>query len=209
MIEPIINFLSSPNVPVWVILFFAFFISFFEHVFPPSPSDTILIFLGGFVGIGKVGFFEMILFATIGSTVGFLTMYYLGVVFGHRIIKSKRWSFITEETLVKPRLWFSKYGYIIIIVNRFLSGTRAVISFFAGITDLNVTITIILSTVSAVLWNGLLIYLGMMAGKNYRYMAQIIEHYGNIFFLVVLVGVVIFTIRFFYKKRKAKNIISP
>ncbi len=205
MLETAINFLNSSYIPVWGILAFALFISYLENVFPPSPSDTIVILLGSFVGIGKIGFFQLLLFTSIGSTLGFLTMYYLGSGFGHRIVKSKKWTFINEENLVKPRAWFKKYGYFLIVVNRFLSGTRAVISFFAGMSELKVTTTIILATISGIIWNGILIALGMAAGQNWHLVDKTMELYGNIVFIVVAVVVLFFVAKFFYDKRKTKK----
>lgn len=203
MLEHIIAYLSSSSIPVWGILIAALLVSLLENVFPPSPSDTILILLGSFTGFGKVGFVELLIFATIGSTIGFLIMFYLGKLFGHRIVHSNRWKFINEQTLEKPRAWFSKYGYIIIVANRFLSGTRAVISFFAGISELNTTIIIILSTVSALIWNGILIFLGKTAGQNWHLVDKLIEYYGNIIFLVFVALGLILLGRFLFKKRKS------
>lgn len=210
MLESAVHFLSTTDIPLWGILAFALFISFFENIFPPSPSDTILLFMGTLAAFGKVGFIELIIFATIGSTLGFLLMYLLGKFFGHRIIHSNKFPFVNERTLEKPRVWFNNWGYTIIIINRFLSGTRAVISFFAGITDLRIDLTIILSTVSALLWNAILIILGMTAGKNWRLVDSILEMYGNIVMIIVALIAVFYLVRFFVrkKKRQAKGKVS-
>ena len=41
------------------------------------------------------------------------------------------------QRIEKIEVWFAKYGYWVIFANRFLSGTRSVISLFAGIFKLN------------------------------------------------------------------------
>jgi membrane protein DedA with SNARE-associated domain len=205
MIEWTREFLTGPTVPVFVILLFALGNNFLENVFPPAPCDTILLFIGTLIGLGKVDFFSLLLFSTIGSTSGFALMFFLGRLFGDRIVDSGRIKFITRESLKKPELWFEKHGYSIIIANRFLSGTRAIISFFAGITNLRWDLTIILATVSSLVWNAILLLLGMLLGNSWEVADEYISHYGNIILMVVSVIIIFFIIKsIIIRKKQAK-----
>ena len=49
-----------------------FLIAYVENIFPPSPSDVLLVFAGTLIGIGTVGFVPSLLVATLGSTLGFV-----------------------------------------------------------------------------------------------------------------------------------------
>ncbi|MCX7735280.1 MAG: DedA family protein [Candidatus Kapabacteria bacterium] len=203
MLEPIINFLQGANFPAIYFLLFAFLVTYIENIFPPSPSDAILLFLGTFIGIGTVSFIPMLIFSTVGSSLGFMTMFWLGRNFGHKVIEHRRLKFITPETIEKPRLWFDKYGYWVIVVNRFLSGTRAVISFIAGLSDLKYLNSIIYCTISSIVWNFIILYLGMTFSENWREVDKFLDLYGKIVMIVIIVIAVILTIRFFIKKKKA------
>lgn len=192
------------NIDWYWVLIFAFFITFIENIFPPSPSDILLLFMGSLVVLGNVGFVPLLISSTLGSIVGFLVMYYIGKVFGEKIIESKKIPFINAESLEKPKLWFNKYGFYIIVANRFLSGTRAVISFFAGISHLSLPKTVILSLLSAGLWNFILIYLGMIFSDNLEKVIEYINLYGKILFPSILVILIGLAIKYIIKVRKSK-----
>lgn len=202
MIEWTIEFLSGPAIPVIVILLFAMGVTYLENIFPPAPCDAILVFIGTIVGLGKVSFWLILLFSTVGSTLGFTTMFALGHLFGDRIVNSHRLKFINPESMEKPERWFRKYGYIVIAVNRFMSGTRAVISFFAGMSDLNKSKTLILATISSLIWNGILIFAGMELGENWQDADKYISQYGEFILIAFIAVALFFAIRYYWMKKK-------
>lgn len=202
MLETVINFLQNAELPAFYFLLFAFLVTYIENIFPPSPSDAVLLFLGTFIGVGKVGFISMLIFSTIGSSLGFMTMFWLGRNFGHKVIEHRRFKFITPETIEKPRLWFDKYGYWVIIVNRFLSGTRAVISFLAGLSDLKYLNSVIYCTISSIVWNFLILYLGMSFSENWREVDKFLDLYGKIVMVLIIFVGSFFVIKNIIKKRK-------
>lgn len=208
IVKNIAETLQNTEIPVIWILLLSFSVTMIENIFPPSPSDSILVLLGSLVGLDKVGFVDLIVTATIGSTLGFIIMYWLGAVFGNKIIDSKKFKFLNEENLEKPRKWFLKYGYSLIVINRFLPGTRAVISFFAGISRINLKITILLSFISAALWNFVLIYFGNLFGRNWEVVNNYMASYGNITTFSV-VGIIVlyggYRLYMYIKYRKLKN----
>jgi len=196
------------TIPWYSILLFSLFITFLENIFPPSPSDVLLVFMGTLVSIGTVSFFPLMIMASIGSTLGFLAMYYLGYKFESKIINSSKLSFVSKASLEKPEKWFQKYGYYIIVANRFLSGTRAVISFFAGMSKLNLTKTTLLSTVSAMIWNSVLIYLGVKFADNLDLVKEYITLYGKIVFPIIIIVLLVLAIKFFVFNGKKEEIIE-
>jgi len=197
------------TVPWYLVLITALFITILENVFPPSPSDSVIIFTGTLVGIGTVSFVPLLLVTTAGSIIGFVLMFYLGRFVGHRVIKSKRITFINEDNIKRPKRWIDKYGYFIIAINRFLSGTRGVVSFLAGMAELKPGYTISLAGVSGLIWNFILIYLGVVLGENWRRAEKYMEAYEK-FILPAVVGLVLiilirFLIIFIIKKRKSNK----
>lgn len=201
--ESFINYIISTDLPLIIILLIAFATTFVENVFPPAPGDTIVIVLGALIGLGKADYFSVLTVATIGSTVGFIAMFLFGKFLGQRLIDSNRFKYINEKNLEKPRNWFKKYGYTIIVINRFLTGTRAVISFLAGISKMNFGITILLSAVSSLVWNGLLIYFGMLAGSNWREIDRYIALYGYILLPIFVLIALFFAYKWYRDKKKA------
>jgi len=192
------------TVPWYSVLIFAMFITFLENIFPPSPSDVLLVFMGTLVSVGTVDFISLLVMATTGSTFGFLVMYLLGDKFETKIIDSDKLPFITKKQLEKPEQWFRKYGYYIIVANRFLSGTRAVISFFAGMSKLDLIKTTILSSISALIWNAILIMLGILFADNLELVKHYIAIYGKIVFPIIILLILIISLKYIFFNGKNK-----
>lgn len=200
MLESTIEFLLT--VPWYWVIIIAFLTNLAENLLPPVPGDSILLFTGTLIGIGVVGFPEMLIASTLGSALGFAVMYYLGYKFEKKVVESGKFKFISINAIETVEGWFRKYGYWVIVVNRFLSGTRAVISFFAGMSKLNFKPTIIYATVSSLIWNAIILYFGAKFGDNWKLIDHYMSLYGKIIFPIVLVVVIIFIVKLFWKRKK-------
>lgn len=179
--------------------------AFFENILPPIPGDTVVVLGAYLVSTGQLNFWGVYISTTIGSVIGFVTMYYTGLHFGRSFIyKKSRVKVFKPENIEKVEQWFSKWGYWVIFANRFLTGTRSVISLFAGLFHLNSVLVIILSLLSAAIWNGLLIVAGMMVGNNWSLITDIISQYNKVLIVltVLFFGIIIFRR---YKKRTTSN----
>jgi membrane protein DedA with SNARE-associated domain len=172
-------------------------IAFLENLLPPFPSDVLVVAAGSLVGLGTVGFASVLIAAAVGSTVGFIVMYHVGKWFGHRILAEGRLPFVPPEAVRTVHGWFERYGYWLIIANRFLAGTRAVIAFFAGMSDLRLGTTIALSFVSALLWNGILVTAGFVLGSNWERVGFYLSTYSQVVTGIVILVVIVLVIRYF------------
>jgi membrane protein DedA with SNARE-associated domain len=194
--------------PFWIYLIISF-IAFIENIFPPFPSDGVVVFGGFLAGVGKISYIVLLLTSTIGSTLGFMLAYHIGVKCSKAKISQLKNKYIPVDALIKVGAWFSKYGYWLIIVNRFLAGTRAVISFFAGLSGLPFLITIVLSFVSALAWNTLLLYGGLKLGRNWHQALDVMGRYSHLLLYVIiglaLLGVAVSLLR---NKKKASSLVQ-
>jgi membrane protein DedA with SNARE-associated domain len=187
--------------PVWIYLTVAG-IAYLENIFPPFPSDLAIVAAGSLVGIGTIDFAPLLVGTTLASTLGFVTMYRIGDWFGDRILEVGKIPFIPLENVHKVENWFRTYGFAVIIANRFLAGTRAVVSFFAGMSELSLWKTSILSFLSALAWNSILIFSGKALGDNWETIALYLETYSKSVTLVVLVALLVLIARYLFKKQK-------
>lgn len=190
--------------PVWVYCII-FFFAYIENLFPPSPSDSIIVIGGALSALDKGNFAIALAGATLGSTLGFMTMYSAGKWFGNSIIEKRKIKFISLEGIHKIESWFAKYGYWLIVANRFLSGTRAIISLFAGISNLDLTKTTALSFVSSLLWNGILVYAGYSLGRHWEEIGSYLTAYSEIVTGIIILLVLIFFVRYMIKRRKTNH----
>ncbi len=179
--------------PMSIYVIFAV-IAYTENVVPPIPGD-ILVAFGGYLAAEQIiGFNNLLVVTTIASVIGFMNMYWIGAYFGDQIEKKRSRFWLMRVVDVKyydkAKRWMDRWGMGVILANRFLAGTRSVISVTAGITKTKVYSTIICSTISSVLWNFILIALGWLIHENW----QIIGHYLNIYGRIILVLIVVIVI---------------
>lgn len=202
MLDQIISYIGTldPTL-IYVVLFF---FAFIENIFPPSPSDFVVLFVATLIAKSTLGFIPILLITSIGSGVGFIVMYLIGEFFGEKILRKGRFKFIKEESLNKADIFFHRYGYNIILINRFLPGTRAVVSFFCGVHRLKPARTFIYAAVSSFFWNALLIFLGIKLGENLELVDSYLSRYSQIILILTALIIAFVLIKFWMKKKKSK-----
>ncbi|MCX7612552.1 MAG: DedA family protein [Ignavibacterium sp.] len=204
MFQEILSNLSQLS-PILIYLTI-FFFAYIENIFPPSPSDIVIVIGGSLVGAQYLHFTPVLIFATGGSALGFLTAFAIGWQIDKRIIHSGKIKFLSVEAIDNVEKSFQKFGYYLIVANRFLPGTRAVISFFAGMSRLNIHLTFWLSLASSLIWNSLLISLGLFFGNNIERIDRFLNTYTNIvitFTVLVIIFLIVRNLWIKYKKRKS------
>ncbi|HVN47977.1 MAG TPA: DedA family protein [Bacteroidota bacterium] len=201
--ESFLHNLSSFN-PLWIYCIAAG-VAYIENIFPPFPSDVVLVATASTIALGKVNFGILFIGSTVASTAGFITMYGVGKWFGARMVESRKIKFLPYEQIYIVEGWFKKYGYGIVVANRFLSGTRAVVSFFVGMSQLSLWKTILLSLVSSAAWNFLLIFAGKSLGDNWHHIQYYLEAYGKIITVVVVIAIVIYLSKWIYTNARQKK----
>ena len=203
MLEQTIAYLSQVDT-VWIYAA-VFLISYIENIFPPFPSDVIVVFAGSLVAIGTGSVPLTLILATGGSTLGFMSMYWIGDQFGDRVLEAGKIPFISIDLVHRVETWFRRYGYWVVIANRFLAGTRAVISFVTGMSELKFTTTTLLSAGSALLWNSILLYLGYVVGDNWRVIGDYLDTYSIVVTIAVAVAFAGWGVVLWFRKRKEQK----
>lgn len=193
------------EVPWFWVLITGFLITMIENLFPPAPGDTIVVFTGAMASISNESIIPLLITTTGGSVVGFIIMFLIGKKFDEKVIHSGKFAFISRKAIRRVEDWFKKYGYWLIVANRFIAGTRAVIAFFAGMSKLSLRLTTLLSAISALLWNFILIYGGYSFGENWRLLVEYLDLYGRIILPILAAIGLFFLIRFFWRKYRNKN----
>lgn len=173
----------------WFYLFI-FLSSFFENVFPPYPGDTVT-FVGGYLaGTGRLTFPLVFLCAGLGCLAGAMLLYFLGKGKGRKaFLKNGRW-ILDREHLEKVERWFKKYGEKVLVLSRFLTGVRSVVALAAGVGNVGVKKMTVYTSISIVLWNGIILFSALKVQQNWREILQMIQIYNKVVLVVVvLVGI--------------------
>ncbi|MCP4713880.1 MAG: DedA family protein [Deltaproteobacteria bacterium] len=192
MTETILSFTQHLTGPTGYLLLGLF--ALIENVVPPIPGDTVTILGGYLAGIGQLNIIGVVTATTIGSFAGFMLMYGLGAHLGQTFFLNRKIHVFSRKYFDKAAAWFERFGYTVVLGNRFLAGTRSVISLFAGISGLHPARVALYSFVSCFVWNMLLVYAGCQAGRNWEMIIEILKKY-NAVVIVLTVFVAVWLIK--------------
>ena len=201
--ETFIKYIHS--LPDGLIYLFLGLSAFVENIFPPIPGDTITAFGAFLVGIGRLSFIWVYISTTIGSLVGFMSLFRIGRYLGRRFFIEKDYRFFKARDIIRAEEWFGKYGYFLIAMNRFLPGIRSAISIAGGITQLKLPRVTILALLSCGVWNLIWIFLGYSLGSHWEgvqtRMSALMMRYN----VAILVLFALFILLIIIKKRFIKK----
>lgn len=185
-----------------------FLVAYVENIVPPIPGDVLVAFGGYLAAESVIGLVPVLLLTTIASVIGFMSMYWIGSRWGTLIQQKKKqfWllRFIPLKYINKVRSWMQRWGMGVVLANRFLAGTRSVISLTAGLSHTRVSSTIFYSALSSILWNGILLGFGWIVHENWQLIGKYLSLYGRIILAGIAIFILIRVIVYYYNKRREK-----
>ena len=103
------------------------------------------------------------------------------------------------ETVEKVGIHFRRWGYLVILFNRFLYGLRFAVAIFAGLWRLPWQKTLLFALLSTCAWNAILVYAGGTLGENWALFKDILWKHNRFIFaaliIVLITAILIFTIK--------------
>lgn len=190
-----------------------FFLIFIENIFPPIPSEVVLLFGGFMTTYSKLGVPLMILFSTLGSVVGAIVLYYVGKILNKerlkKIVSGKigKMLRLKASDIEKADRWFDTKGNKTVFFCRFIPVVRSLISIPAGMSEMAMTKFLLYTTVGSAIWNTVLLVIGNRVGKNWKDILGIMDQYSHVVLILLIILFVAFLVYFFYfrtQKKKAK-----
>ncbi|HAR54890.1 TPA: DedA family protein [Patescibacteria group bacterium] len=161
-----------------------------ESMIVPIPSEAVMPFAGFLVAEGQMNILSVVIWATIGSIIGSLISYYIGLWGGRvLVLKVGKYLLLNEHHLDVTESFFEKRGDITVFISRFIPVIRHFISIPAGMGKMPLLPFVIYTTIGAGLWNWILAY----AGFNLRANWASITPYFHIVDKVIL-GVIVLAI---------------
>lgn len=181
-----------------------------ENVFPPIPSEVILLFGGFMTTYTKLNIIIMIIAATLGSIFGAIILYYIGKIFNKerlkKIISGKIGKVLRlkNSDIDKADEWFDKKGQKTVFICRFIPIVRSLISIPAGMSEMPLVKFLIYTTLGSLIWNTVLIIIGSIVGANWVSILTILDTYSNIVLVLLIVAFVVL-VYLFYRSKMKKN----
>ncbi|WP_099203582.1 DedA family protein [Miniphocaeibacter massiliensis] len=191
--------------------FGVFLLIFIENLFPPIPSEVILGLGGFFTTSTDLNYFGVVIFATIGSVLGAIILYYIGYYINSDRVKNllRKGNKILQVKggkLDKAMEIYKKYASVSVFVCRMIPIIRSIISVPAGMAKMNIGKFIGLTALGSLIWNSIITYLGVYLGDNWIQIEVLIKEYTVIVFgaiLIVGLGYIFYRIK--KKKKEGKD----
>lgn len=152
---------------------FVFLFMVIESSFIPFPSEVVVppaAYLA--MQKGDMNIFIVVAVATAGALVGALVNYVLSLLIGRPIVYAFADSrighacLINREKVEKAEAYFDKHGAASTFIGRLIPAIRQLISIPAGIARMNIWVFVLFTTLGALLWNGILAFLGWWLSKH-------------------------------------------
>ena len=181
-----------------------------ENVFPPIPSEVILLFGGFMTTYTSMNVIGVIVASTLGSVLGAIILYYIGKILNKerlkKIITSKPGKLLRlkPEDIDKADEWFDTKGNKTVFFCRFIPIVRSLISIPAGMSEMPMKKFLIYTTLGSLIWNAALTIAGSIVGENWTSILKIMDNYSHI--IVILLAIIfVIAIIIFYSKRRKSN----
>lgn len=189
-----------------------FLLILIENIFPPIPSELILLFGGFMTTYTKLNIIVMIISATLGSLIGALLLYKIGTIFDKEklkiLISGKlgRVLNLKNSDIDNANKWFSNEGQKTVFFCRFIPLIRSIISIPAGMNKMKISKFITYTLLGSVIWNLVLIIIGHIVGRNWKAILKIFKLYSRFALLLLFISLMILIIKYYKNKSKEQNI---
>ena len=182
-----------------------------ENIFPPIPSEVILLFGGFMTTYTRLNVVGMIIAATLGSLIGAIVLYYIGKIFNKERLKKIISGKIGKVLRLKAKdidnadKWFDTKGNKTVFFCRFVPIVRSLISIPAGMSEMEIPKFLMYTVLGSLIWNTVLIVVGSIVGENWTDILSIMDNYSHIVLILLVIIFVAFVVYWFGFSKKNKK----
>ena len=172
-----------------------FVCAFLENVIPPVPGDTVVVFSAYLVGRGIWDIAPVFATTVVGGLVGIMFMFFMGMRYGRSLFEGRGGRIFTSRGLQRAERWLARYGFWLILANRFMTGVRSVMAISAGLGKMSPVRVLFAGGLSMMVWNGLLLYVGLLLGQNWGEVSELLKQYNRVLLGAFVLGIGILFVR--------------
>jgi membrane protein DedA with SNARE-associated domain len=144
----------------------------------PLPSELVMPPAGYLAAKGQMNGVLAVVAGTLGSVVGALINYSLALYVGEPLLrKYGKYVLISERSLDKTEVFFSRHGEISTLIGRLLPVVRHLVSIPAGVSRMRLGKFIGFTALGAGIWCAILTYLGWLIGRHGEQVEVVIGSY--------------------------------
>jgi membrane protein DedA with SNARE-associated domain len=168
-----------------------------ETVFPPVPSEAVLPLAGFTASQGHYGVLAAVVWATAGSLLGALVLYYGAAAWGvERLCRvAERVPLVHARDVHRSIEWFQRHGRTAIFLGRLVPGVRSLISIPAGIDRMPILQFVGYTTAGSLVWNAALIGAGYELGSQWHVVERYVGEVSTVVYALLAIAVSVFLAR--------------
>lgn len=177
-----------------------------ENIFPPIPSEVILTFGGFMTTYTRLTVPGVIIFSTIGSTIGALVLYRIGMELTpdklEKLTKGKLFHMLgfEKEDVEETVGWFERHGKKAVLFGRCIPIIRSLVSVPAGMAQMQIPLFLAYTIIGSTVWNIILVSLGAALGASWETVLVYLNRYSSVVRLMLVAGGIILIFRCVKKK---------
>lgn len=161
-----------------------FIMTFLESTFVPIPSEVTMVPAGYLVHQGKMDFLTVLACSIVGTVGGSLFNYWVARALGRRFfLRYGHYVLVPPHKLTKIEEYFAEHGEISTFTGRLIPGVRHVISFPAGLANMNLKKFCIFTAIGGAIWMAVLLGVGYEIGDHENEIRKVLK---------LVTGVVVF-----------------
>jgi len=184
----------------YVFLFLIIFVETGLVVAPFLPGDSLIFAAGAFAGQGALNIYLLFGLLAMAAILGDTVNYWIGYLFGEKIIASPKIKIVNRKHLEKTQAFFDKYGGKTIIIARFVPIVRTFAPFMAGVGRMNYPKFLSYNVIGGIFWTGLFSFGGYFFG-NIRFVQ---ENFSLVIIIIIALSIIPAIIEFI-KASLARN----
>ena len=155
-----------------------FFLMMLGIIGLPVPDETLLVFSGYLIFKGTLEPVFTFSMAFLGSVSGITLSYFLGRVYGLKLVhKYGRYFHLTEERYQQVHNWFEKIGRWSLFFGYYIAGVRHFTAMVAGASDLEYPRFAVFAYCGAFTWVLSFLSLGYFVGERWESASEQIHGY--------------------------------
>ena len=151
-------------------------------------EDLACIGAGLMAAQGLIEFWPAAIAATAGIYIGDFTLYFAGRLMGNSIfnVPPFKW-LVKKENVYSAEVWFQKKGAVILVLSRFIPGSRFPVYLSAGILKTGFWTFLLYFGLTALLWTPTFVWLSVFAGNEILLFYETYDDYAVWVILAVFI----------------------
>lgn len=202
-INQLLDFIFSYG-PFWVylVLFAACFI---ENIFPPFPGDSFIVGAGALVAVARLDLALALVTVMVGGLCSVMLIYAFGKRYGRDFFVRKNYKYFSAADIIRMEQQFDKWGFLILIFSRFVVGFRSALALVSGMSRYDAGKMLVFSTISYMLFAGLLMYAAMLLVENLELLREYFTAYNMIVWPILIILVAYYILRKYRTLRQGRK----